>query len=197
MSWCEAAEMANALSTLAGLELCYMVKGPSVCSLHTDHATPYDCDGYRLPTEAEWEFAARAGTTTAFSSGGDFVDEGDAMEIKARVQLDDGGYLDELAWYGYDGVSQPQPVDGKLPNAWGLYDVHGNIKHFVDGLYAAAIGDGDDPWVPWSIGGSASTPTLRGGSYATWPKFIRSASRGGASNANGAADIGFRLARTE
>jgi formylglycine-generating enzyme required for sulfatase activity len=196
MSWCEAAEMANALSALAGLDPCYDVKGPSFCNILPDYTTPYECTGYRLPTEAEWEYAARAGTTSAFSCGGD-LDAADVVEVTDRVQLSDGTWLDDISWYGYAGYSQPQAVAGKLPNPWGLYDMHGNIKHFVDGQYAAAIAAGDDPWVPWSIGSTAVTPVLRGGSVATYPKFIRSASRSSVNNSNGAADIGFRLALSE
>jgi formylglycine-generating enzyme required for sulfatase activity len=66
---------------------------------------------YRLPTEAEWEYAARAGTTTRFSYG------------------DDPGYehLRDYAWYGGNSGLRPHPVGQKLPNSWGLYDVHGNV----------------------------------------------------------------------
>ncbi len=192
LSWCEAAALANQLSANLGLAECYDYKGPAYCSLRGAYATPYDCPGYRLPTEAEWEYAARAGTGTAFSSGGDLVSEDDAMEIEARVQLDDGGYLDEIAWYGYEGVSQPQPVDGKLPNAWGLYDMHGNLKQWVGDTYDATLVGAVDPW---ASGGQAWV--LRGGSYATWPKFIRSASRSSAGSSLRAADIGVRLARTQ
>ena len=69
---------------------------------------------YRLPTEAEWEYACRAGTTTQFSHG----DDPDFAE------------LDAYAWYGGSGVDMTSPVGLKLPNPWGLYDMHGNVAEW-------------------------------------------------------------------
>jgi len=68
---------------------------------------------YRLPTEAEWEYAARAGTTGAYA-----------------------GTLNEIAWYGGNSEDETHPVGRKKPNAWGLYDMEGNVREWVEDLYA-------------------------------------------------------------
>ena len=71
---------------------------------------------YTLPTEAQWEYACRAGTTTALNSGKDLSDKEECSE------------MDEVGWYNYNrGDSYTYPVGQKQPNAWGLYDMHGNV----------------------------------------------------------------------
>lgn len=78
----------------------------------------------RLPTEAEWEYCCRAGTTTAYSFGDKATKEGDAGN-KASV-------LDEFGWHTGNAAGNDPPVGAKKPNAWGLYDVHGYLWEFVE-----------------------------------------------------------------
>ncbi len=132
-------------------------------------------DLYRLPTEAEWEYACRAGTTTAYSFGND-------PEL-----------LDRYAWYVNSRVSLPQPVGRKLPNAWGLYDMHGNVWEWCQDWYGTYPGGPQvDP-----IGPSSGTQrSFRGGSYFFGAQFARCAFRGiRASGRRGGYTIGLRLVR--
>ena len=82
----------------------------------------------RLPTEAQWEYACRAGTTTAYYSGNTIGD------------------LDKIAWYGANSGGKPHPGGQKLANAWGVYDMLGNIREFVEDLYTnEPLTDATDP----------------------------------------------------
>jgi len=78
---------------------------------------PYAAKGYRLPTEAEWEYACRAGTTTRFNTG------------------DSDSDLKRAGWYNRNSNSEIHPVAQKEPNAWGLYDMHGNVYEWCDDMY--------------------------------------------------------------
>ncbi|HUR47207.1 MAG TPA: SUMF1/EgtB/PvdO family nonheme iron enzyme [Candidatus Saccharimonadales bacterium] len=117
---------------------------------------------YRLPTEAEWEYACRAGTTTAYSFGDDVVK------------------LPEYAWYGTNSDFKYQKVGKKKPNPWGLYDMHGNVAEWCLDQYVPnyndfAKGVSKDPWIP------STTPyphSVRGGSWNDdEPGKLRSAAR--------------------
>ena len=128
---------------------------------------------YRLPTEAEWEYAARAGTT------GDYA-----------------GDLDQMAWYGADEESgHPHDVATKKPNAWGLYDMHGNVSEWVKDWY-----DGSDYYAASPLadptGATASkVKAIRGGAYISDKFSVRSAVRITAAPSERSPYIGFRLVR--
>jgi formylglycine-generating enzyme required for sulfatase activity len=100
----------------------------------------------QLPTEAQWEYACRAGTTTAYHSGNTIAD------------------LDKVGWHGGNSGGKPHPVGQKLPNAWGLYDMHGNIREFVrDYFDGKPLADATDPTGPKE--GDPKNHVVRGGAY--------------------------------
>ena len=112
---------------------------------------------YRLPTEAEWEYAARAGSTSAFANGG--------------ISVTDCSYdpnLDAMGWYCGNASSTTHSVGGKQPNAWGLYDMHGNVWEWCQDWYGGlSDGRGDRPDRPvFGLGpgaaGAGAGPTAPG-----------------------------------
>ena len=125
---------------------------------------------YRLPTEAEWEYAARAGTTGPYA-----------------------GDLDAMAWYEQNSGRTTHPVGTKAANAWGLYDMHGNVWEWVqdwDGNYdASAVTDPVGP-------SSGSYRVLRGGSWRHESQYCRSADRNSSSPGYRGYFLGLRLLRT-
>jgi formylglycine-generating enzyme required for sulfatase activity len=129
---------------------------------------------YRLPTEAEWEYACRAGTKTAFSFG------------------DDEGKLGDYAWYFGNSGTTTHEVGTRKPNPWGLYDMHGNVWQWCSDFYGAYQGDETDPKGP-KQGSDTTSRVLRGGSWDIDPWVCRSGFR--IWNAPGYRDLnfGFRL----
>jgi len=133
---------------------------------------------YRLPSEAEWEYAARAGTTTEWSFGND--------ESK----------LGNYAWNARNSGVKTQVVGQKLPNAFGLFDMHGNVWEWTQDCrhnnYVGAPTDGN----AWTTGCTENGRVLRGGSWNFNPADLRSAIRYGDYPDYRDDNIGFRLART-
>lgn len=130
---------------------------------------------YRLPTEAEWEYAARAGTTTAYSFGSN------------------PNNLGSYGWYLSNASSTTHPVAQKLPNPWGLYDMYGNVWEWVQDWYGSFTSSAvTDP----QGASSGSDRVVRGGSWYRDPVSLRSANRDYGDPGNRGLGIGARVLRT-
>jgi formylglycine-generating enzyme required for sulfatase activity len=191
MNWHEAAYYANQLSYALGFSECFDCTGtpPSVnCPLDSIFTSPYDCDGFRLPTESEWEYAARAGTTTATYNG-----TCDSSHLACEQP---NTVLDSIAWFCGNDSGNTNPVRGLAANSWGLFDMLGNVWEWTYDWFATyPTGPVTNPWGP----GSATDRTMRGGSWSSggWTaQHCRAAERHG-NHPNGSYNnLGFRLART-
>ena len=140
---------------------------------------------YRLPSEAEWEYACRAGTHTAFSFGDDISTE--------RANYDGNfTYNNGVKGEFRQGTTR---VDAFQPNPWGLFDMHGNVWEWTQDVvhenYEGAPSDGS----AWEQGGDPARRVLRGGSWLYQPRYLRSALRNGYSAVLANDIVGFRVAR--
>jgi formylglycine-generating enzyme required for sulfatase activity len=127
---------------------------------------------YRLLTEAEWEYAARSGRSSYFSFGDDDVT-----------------HLKNYAWYEANSDNQAHPVGGKLPNPFGLYDMHGNVWEWVEDCYRDSYRDA-------AALENCNARVIRGGSWLYRARKLRSASRDSFDESKGKNDIGVRVGRS-
>ena len=165
VSWLNAVDYCNRLSIMEGLTPAYTINGNNV-------TWNREANGYRLPTEAEWEYACRAGTDTPFYTGDSAVDAG---------------------WYRATASDrQPYPVGQKLPNGFGLYDMHGNVWEWCWDWYGDYTEEEKvDPVGPATGPGRV----YRGGSWDNDAAQIRSAYRFRQGPQFRSFFVGFRVAR--
>jgi formylglycine-generating enzyme required for sulfatase activity len=167
VSWLDAIGFCNKLSERENRAPFYRINGTKV--------TVVSGNGYRLPTEAEWEYACRAKSTTLYPFG------------------DDAGKLNEHAWYASNAEGRTHPVGQKLPNAWGLYDMLGNVWEWCADWY-------DEKYYAWSPpddppgAAKASHRVFRGGSWRNLPRNCRPAGRSGFTPGRRDSLLGFRVA---
>ena len=169
VNWYEALAYANALSDENNLAPCFTINGTNVT---INAATIYDCEGYRLPTEAEWEYAIRAETTTSFYN---------EEEIPVNI-----------AWYGFNSNGTTHPVGEKDANSWGLYDMSGNVYEWCWDWYEEEYYNEsltNDPLGPNSGPGRV----LRSGSWTDTESNTRSALRYNNDPETQLSFYGFRL----
>ena len=132
-----------------------------------------DTDKYRLPSEAEWEYAARASTTTRYYFG------------------DNESYMGDYAWYSGNSGHKTHPVGQKVPNSWGLYDMHGNVMEWVQDRWHSDYDGAPTDGSSWESG-SSSSRVMRGGSYGHFINYYGN-NRGGMDPRIRSFDTGFRL----
>jgi formylglycine-generating enzyme required for sulfatase activity len=170
VSWLDAVRFCNKLSERERRDPFYNIDGAQV--------TIAGGNGYRLPTEAEWEYACRAGTSTSYPFG------------------DDAAALGEYAWYVANSDGKTHPVGKEKPTPWGLYDMLGNVWEWCGDWYAKKCYESSPVTDPPGAA-AASARVIRGGSWSLEPRDCRSANR--SRNAPGARDydLGFRVARDQ
>jgi len=144
---------------------------------------------YRLPTEAEWEYAARAGSTTAFANGDISVETFNCTPVDPNLDL--------MGWYCGNAGGSTHPVAWKQPNAWGLYDMHGNVSEWVQDWYDVDYGLVPVRPVTDPTGPSAGEYRVyRGGGSGNYAQGCRSAARNGFNPFSSSHYVGFRLLRS-
>ena len=177
LTWWQSAAYANAVSAAAGLQECYTCTGSGTGVQCDVGVNPYDCTGYRLLTEAEWEGAARCGTDTTYAGSNTSTD---------------------VAWTYENSDGSTHTVAGLAPNACGLYDMTGNVWEWTQDGYP----DGYDYNYP---SGSVTDPigeesdslrVWRGGAWDAFAYYGAVSSRGFLAPGYANVSYGFRLART-
>ena len=182
VSWFSAVEFCNKMSEAEGLQPYYTLKAVrrrANNSIESANVSLAGGDGYRLPTEAEWEYACRAGSITPWCFGDQVLE------------------VAEYAWFYDNSAMETHPVGQRKPNAWGLYDMHGNVMEWCYDWYNESHyqqyveGDTENPTGP----DEGQVKVLRGGAWQFGAEATRCAYRNSSAPEAFAAVIGFRVCR--
>jgi formylglycine-generating enzyme required for sulfatase activity len=183
VSWFDAVNYCNRLSQKEGLTPAYTINGENI-------TWNQNANGYRLPTEAEWEYACRAETTTRFWSGNDetsLAGKANVADLTAKEK-----YTDWTIVNIRDGYAETSPVGRFSPNSWGLYDMHGNVWEWCWDWYGDYPSNAQtDP----RGASSGSNRVFRGGSWSNYAQILRSAYRDYYTPSSRYYFIGFRVVR--
>lgn len=220
VTWHEAAAFANQLTTFANstlgttMQACYTCSGSgsnTTCTTNDDNSDFYECTGYRLPTEAEWEYMTKTTVAAPFNADQEYgwlpsgQDNGGvdfAESCTADVYLDSMTQsLDDIGWYCFENIGingdstyGTKPVAQKSPTDNGLYDVYGNVREWTQDAYQVSLGN------TLNINPYPSTQSYqrvtKGGYWGDTPRNLRSSARFSNTQNVGLNGLGFRLVQS-